>query len=130
MRIVVENRPLTNKPTDGGEQAVWGTLERPGEVVDLENHAPIAKDQLSRTDRRPSTSENDMMRMARLLVLAENMHHSKDILHEHIVSGEVVVRESPALSVPTVTRLRITQRSVGGQRHESSFRVRKSIPNH
>jgi hypothetical protein len=112
---------LTNKPTEGGEQAVGRTLECPGEVIDFENHASLSQDHLPGTDRRASSTENDVMSMTRLLILAKNIHHSKDILNDHIISRRQVGRESPALSVPAVIGIRIAQRSVSGQGHASSF---------
>ncbi|HYW84256.1 MAG TPA: hypothetical protein VFB30_13420, partial [Spirochaetia bacterium] len=109
-------------PADGCEQTVCGALERPGNVVDFEKHAPFAKDQFTGADCRASPTKNYVMSMARLLVLAENMHLSEDILHEHVVCRCHVGRESPALAVPAVIAIAVPHGGVGGQRHKDSFK--------
>ncbi len=70
-----------------------------------------------------------MMSMAGLLVLTKHVHHSKSILRKYVISRRQIASESPGLSVPSVTGVWIPQRSVSSQRHESSFRVKTSIPN-
>ena len=62
------------------------------------------------------------MSMSGLLVLAEHGYDSEDILHKHIIPGGEIAHESSAFPVPSVIGVRITQRSVGGQRHEAVFR--------
>jgi hypothetical protein len=109
---------LTNQPTNRREQTVWGTLECSRDVVEFEDHASDAEDQLTGTDRSASPTKNYMMSMARLLVLTKYVHHSKNILHKHVISRQQIAREWPAFSVPSVIGW-IPHRSVGGQRHEN-----------
>lgn len=129
MRIVIEQRPLADEPTDGCQETIRGTLERPGNVVDFEDHASVSQDQLPGTNGRASPAENDVMSVARLLVLAKHVHYPERILREHIIPGGQIGRKSPGLLVPSVTRGWISLGRVRHQRHENSFRVGTATPN-